>query len=70
MLTTQGQVNLRPIDDPGKIKTVVDGLAGKGTSKETEADAQCRTTRVLAALGSMLALTSGPPASGRTRTNP
>jgi hypothetical protein len=61
VLTTQGQVNLRPIDDPAKIKTVVDGLAGKGTSKETEADAQCRTTRVLAALGSMLALTSGPP---------
>jgi hypothetical protein len=61
VLTTQGQVNLRPIDDPMKIKTVVDGIAGKGPSNETAADAQCRTRRVLAALGSMLLLTTGTP---------
>jgi hypothetical protein len=61
VLTTQGQLNLRPIDDRAKIKTAVDNLTGRGTANETESDAQCRTTRVLAALGSMLALTGGTP---------
>jgi hypothetical protein len=61
VLTTQGTVNLRPVDDPAKIKSAVDKIVGRGTSNETEADAQCRTTRVIAGLGSMLALTGGTP---------
>ena len=61
VLTTQGQVNLRPIDDLPRIRAAVDGIGGRGTPNETDADAQCRTTRVLAALGSMLALTAGAP---------
>ena len=39
----------------------VDNLAGRSSASETESDAQCRTTHVLAALGSMLALTGGTP---------
>jgi hypothetical protein len=61
VLTTQGQVNLRPIDDPAKIKSAVDKIVGRGASNETDVDAQCRTTRVIAGLGSMLALTGGTP---------
>ena len=54
-------MNLRPIDDTAKIRSAVDGIAGRGSPSETEADAQCRTRRVLAALGSMLSLTAGRP---------
>jgi hypothetical protein len=61
VLTTQAQINLRPIDDIPKIRSVVDGIAGKGTPSETDADAQCRTRRLLAALGSMLRVTGDTP---------
>ena len=61
VLTTQGQINFRPSTDLVKVKQAVDGFAGRGGTSETEADAQCRTTHVLAALGSMLALTGGTP---------
>src|SRR5205823_2343948 len=39
----------------------VDGFAGKAAASETDADAQCRTKRVLAAVGTMLSLTGGTP---------
>jgi len=61
VLTTQGQINLRPSTDLARIQHVVDGMTGRSPSSETDSDAQCRTTRVLAALGSMLALTGGTP---------
>ena len=61
VLTPQGQLNMRPGVDATKVRLAVDGLAGRAPSGESEADAQCRTTRVLAALGSMLALTGGTP---------
>jgi hypothetical protein len=61
VLTTQGQVNLRPSTDLVKVQRAVDGLAGRSAAAESPSDAQCRTTRVLAALGSMLALTGGSP---------
>lgn len=61
VLTTQGQVNFRPSNDLVKIQRAVDGIAGRGGATETASDAQCRTTRVLAALGSMLAVTGGTP---------
>jgi hypothetical protein len=61
VLTTQGQVNFRPSTDLVRVQRAVDGLAGRGSTNETESDAQCRTTHVLAALGSMLALTGGTP---------
>ena len=61
LLTTQGQVNFRPSTDRPKIERAMEGLVGRGGSRETAADAQCRTTRLLAAFGSMLALTGGTP---------
>src|SRR4029077_21163453 len=61
VLTTQGQVNIRPTDDATKVKLAVDQLAGKGSTGETEADAQCRTTHVLAALGTMISLSGATP---------
>ena len=61
VLTTQGQLNLRPGTDPTKVRLAVDGLTGKGGSAETKVDSQCRTVRVLAGLSSMLALTGASP---------
>jgi hypothetical protein len=61
VLTTQGQVNLRPSTDIARAQRAADGIVGRNGANETAADAQCRTTRVLAALGSMLALTGGTP---------
>lgn len=63
VLTPQGQLNMRPGADPAKVRLAVDGLAGRAPSAETEGDAQCRTTRVLAALGSMLATAGGSPST-------
>lgn len=61
VLTPQGQINIRPTDDATKVKLAVDQLAGKGSTSETEADAQCRTTHVLAALGTMISLSGATP---------
>jgi hypothetical protein len=61
VLTPQGQLNLRPGTDPTKVRLAVDALTGRASPTETEADAQCRTTRVLAAVGTMLAMTGGTP---------
>jgi hypothetical protein len=61
LLTTQGQINLRPSSDLGRVQRAVDGMAGRAGSNESAADAQCRTTRVLAALGSMLTVSGGVP---------
>jgi hypothetical protein len=61
VLTTQGQLNMRPAGDPTKVRLAVDALTGRGGSAETKADSQCRTVRVLAGLSSMLALTGGAP---------
>ena len=61
VLTTQGQVNIRPAEDVAKIRLAVDALAGKASPSETEQDAKCRTTHVLAAVGTMLAVSGGTP---------
>jgi hypothetical protein len=61
VLTPQGQVNMRPAGDAMKVRLAVDGLAGRASPNETVSDAQCRTIRVLAAVGSMLAITGGAP---------
>lgn len=61
VLTTQGQVNFRPSTDIVKVQRAVDGIMGRSGANETDTDAKCRTTRVLQALGSMLALTGGTP---------
>jgi len=61
VLTTQGQVNLRPSTDVARAQRAVDVIGGRNSANETPTDAQCRTTRVLAALGSMLTLTGGTP---------
>ena len=61
VLTTQGQINFRPSSDLPKVQRAVDGIVGRGSATETPDEAQCRTTHVLAALGSMLALTGGTP---------
>jgi hypothetical protein len=61
VLTPQGQINIRPAADATRVRLAVDGLAGRASTNETESDAQCRTTRVLAAVGSMLAMTGGSP---------
>jgi hypothetical protein len=61
VLTPQAQLNMRPGADPTKVRLAVDNLAGRASPNESEADAQCRSTRVLAAVGSMLAMTGGAP---------
>jgi len=61
VLTPQGQLNMRPGADPVKVKLAVDGLAGRAASNETASDAQCRTIRVLASVGTMLGMTGGSP---------
>jgi hypothetical protein len=61
VLTPQGQLNMRPGADATRVRLAVDGLTGRAPSAETEGDAQCRTTRVLAAVGSMLAISGGSP---------
>lgn len=61
VLTPQAQLNIRPGSDPTRVRLAVDGLAGRASTNESENDAQCRTTRVLAAVGSMLAITGGAP---------
>jgi hypothetical protein len=61
LLTTQAQINLRPSADLTRVQRAVDSLVGRGATNELPADAQCRTTRVLAALGTMLTLTGGSP---------
>lgn len=61
VLTTEGQLNMRPAEDLTKVRLAVDELTGHRPTTETDADAQCRTTRLLAAFGSMLALNSGAP---------
>ena len=61
VLTTQGQINMRPGTDATKVRLAVDGLTGRAGSSETKADSQCRTVRVLAGLSSMLALTGATP---------
>jgi hypothetical protein len=61
VLTTQGQVNIRPTNDLMRVQRAMDGIAGRNSATESAAEAQCRTTKVLAALGSMLALTGGTP---------
>jgi hypothetical protein len=63
VLTAQGQLNIRPVDDPSKIRLAVDALAGRASSNENESDAQCRTTRVLAAVGTLLSLAGGTPST-------
>jgi len=61
VLTPQGQLNMRPGAEPTKVRLAIDALTGRAPTTETESDAQCRTTRVLAAVGSMLAITGGTP---------
>ena len=61
VLTAQGQLNIRPSFDATKVKMAVDGLAGRATPNESAMDAQCRTTRVLAAVGTILGMTGGAP---------
>jgi hypothetical protein len=58
VLTPQAQLNIRPGADATKVRLAVDALSGRASRNETESDAQCRTTRVLAAVGSMLAMTA------------
>jgi hypothetical protein len=61
VLTTQGQLNMRPGPDSTKVRLAVDALTGRAGGSETKSDSQCRTVRVLAALSSMLALTGTSP---------
>ena len=63
VLTPQGQVNIRPATDATRVRLAVDALAGRASRNESEGDAQCRTTRVLAAVGSMLAITAASPST-------
>lgn len=61
VLSAQGQLNLAPGTDPTKVRLAVDGLAGRASATESDADAQCRTVRVLGTLATMLSMTRGAP---------
>ena len=61
LLTTQGTINISPTNDITRVRLAADGFTGKAVSAESDVDAQCRTRRVLAALGTMIALTGATP---------
>ena len=61
VMTAQGQLNMRPGADPTKVRLAVDGLAGRAVPNETEQDAQCRTTKLLAALGTVISVSGSTP---------
>jgi hypothetical protein len=61
LLTTQATINIAPTADVTKVRLASAGFAGRGSTAETDTDAQCRTRRVLAAVGTMLSLTGDAP---------
>jgi hypothetical protein len=61
LLSTTGQINFRPSTDLARIQRAADGIVGRGAIGESLADGQCRTIRVLAAIGTMLSLTGATP---------
>lgn len=61
LLTTQAAINISPTRDITKVRLAADGFTGKALSGETDVDAQCRTKRVLAALGTMISLAGATP---------
>ena len=61
LVDTVGLINIRPSTDISKVRVVADSLVGKALTRETEADAACRTTHVLGTLDTMLALTGDTP---------
>jgi len=61
LLTPQGTLNITPTTDLTKVRLAAGSFAGRAASVETDQDAQCRTTHVLRALGTMISLTSEPP---------
>jgi len=61
VLSTQGTINVRPGSDFLKVRTAVDGFAGRAGTTETDNDSKCRTKKALAALGTMLSLSAGTP---------
>ena len=63
VINTQGTVNIAPSNDFTKTRLAVDGLGGKAPSAESDADAHCRTKRLLGTLGTMLSLGGGAPAT-------
>jgi hypothetical protein len=63
VLSTQGTINIRPGSDFVKVRTAIDGFAGRAGVSEADTDSKCRTKRVLAAMGTMLSITAGTPAT-------
>ena len=61
VMTAQGQLNMRPGADPTKVRLAVDNLAGRAVPNETEQDAQCRTTKLLAAIGTVISISGSTP---------
>lgn len=63
VLNTQGTMNMTPGSDITKVRMAVDAFTGKAGSTETDQDSKCRTRKVLAAVGTMLSMTGGTPAT-------
>ncbi|HEY2434785.1 MAG TPA: hypothetical protein VGI12_19085 [Vicinamibacterales bacterium] len=61
VLTPQGTLNIPPTTDLTKVRLAVNGLTGRAATVETDQDAQCRTTHVFRALGTMIALAGDAP---------
>ena len=61
VMTAQGQLNMRPGADATKVRLAVDSLSGRAVPSETEQDAQCRTTKLLAALGTVISISGSTP---------
>lgn len=61
LLTTQASINISPTGDITRVRLAADGFTGKARAAETDVDAQCRTRRVLAALGTMISLAGATP---------
>ena len=61
LLTTQATINISPTRDISSVRRAADNLTGRAPSDETDADAQCRTRRVLAALGTMISVAGPTP---------
>jgi len=61
VLTPQGTLNIAPSGDFSRVKLAVNGFTGRAASNESEQDAQCRTTHVLKAVGTMISMTGEAP---------
>jgi hypothetical protein len=61
VMSTTATINIRPGSDVLRVRSAVDGFAGRAGTTETPDDSKCRTKKALAALGTMLSISGATP---------